>query len=741
MNIYIVASVLAFLVSIILAIFVLLKGRRDPKRNAFIPITTLAGTWCLFPFVTALAPSLDKAILWARVVYIAALFTGPAFLKFGLTMAEVEKGFFERRLVKISYTVAIIFLPILFSPLLIKSVVIFAPNFIIVPGPLYIVFILFFGIVCLYGFYRLYCTFKLSGGYRRNQLKYVFIGFFIAFNSGIMHFAPAYGLPEPFPHDFLVVTCMLILAYAVVRYRLMDITVAITRLTIFGLVYTLVLGVPFGLAIWGKPFLKNLIGENWHFAPLIFCALLATAGPFIYLYFQHQAENRIFAEDKRRHEILRNLAKSMTLIRDLNKLVKIIVYRLTKTLKVRYAAIYLYDKENDQYILKAQKGLTTSNIQNLPSDSPLISLINKRKDAVLLEEIRRESQAPDIQKAELQMRSLNASCIFPSFIKDNLLGFLVLGDKLTGQIYTEDDISVLSTLTYQAALAIENAQFYRDLQVSQARLFQAQKMRSLGDMAGGMCHQINNRFGVLSVMVGDLLYNVILQFEKLLPPLTDQQRQPLDRIKERLKHMEDEAIRGGEITRSLVRYAKATEEMELLYVKDIIEGAMDMVKYKVPLEKINISIDIRENLPQVKGNLAFLQDTIFNLVDNAYDAIESKKSLMQLGRLINNPNYKGSVSIKADSIKTGSAVTIAVTDDGIGMTEETKRKLFVPFFTDKATSEKGTGLGLFVISKLVESHGGNIYVETMYGKGTTFTIELSVPKEKPKKEPLKREGG
>ena len=114
-----------------------------------------------------------------------------------------------------------------------------------------------------------------------------------------------------------------------------------------------------------------------------------------------------------------------------------------------------------------------------------------------------------------------------------------------------------------------------------------------------------------------------------------------------------------------------------------------------------------------------LQEVFFNLVDNAYDAIMQRKTELK------EPGYQGKLHISAR--KTDSSIEISVLDNGAGVKDEDENKLFTPFFTTKTSTKKGTGLGLYVIQKIIEeNHKGKVSISSEYMTGTLVTILLPI---------------
>ncbi|MBU1148409.1 MAG: HAMP domain-containing histidine kinase, partial [Candidatus Omnitrophica bacterium] len=203
-------------------------------------------------------------------------------------------------------------------------------------------------------------------------------------------------------------------------------------------------------------------------------------------------------------------------------------------------------------------------------------------------------------------------------------------------------------------------------------------------------------------------------------------------VKSTLELIDKEVYKGKEITSAILKRAKAKVEFQKVDVCKLIENAYRLVLishsrsgvggFKEPKFKLKPLNDI----PLIFGSEALLQDCFYNLIDNAFDAIgdalKEKSGIMTQGEVI--------VDLKRED----NALTIQVKDNGIGITKENQRKLFTPYFTTKATSNKGSGLGLYVIRDFVEMHGGLIRCESEYGKSTTFIVRLPIEKRKKKRE-------
>lgn len=667
-----------------------------------------------------------RAIFWDRVVYMGVVFMPTLILHLSIAFIRTIK---QKKLLSTGYIISFIFLIFTRSDYFVKDLYKYKWGCHTVAQPLHHVFLLFFwGYVSLavVNFYKYYK--KTESGSEKNRTKYLLLAVFLLFSIGGLGYLPAYKIPI-YPFPFLSgVIFTIILAYAILRYRLLDIKLAITRTGVFVSVYTFVLGIPFALAVGLRPWLSAMIGLNWWMVPLGAMMALATIGPFIYIYLERRAEDRLFKEQKRYQNTLKQASLGMTRIRDLQKLLKLIVYMMTKSVRLNYASIYLLDKENNFFRMEAvrdvNKNRSKTILPQIGISSPLTRFLSIEREPLVLEEVGRRLQDNSslslLDEVRKQMFSLGASVIVPSFVEDKLLGFMVLGDKRSGDIYTEDDLRVFTVLANQAALAIENARFFEEAKEMQDQISQAEKMATIGTMADGLSHQINNRFHALSLIAGDTMDTI--KFTDV-NNYTEEQKDLIAQISHALERIQANVIQGGEIVKGMLKYTRKGEEgLASVTLNSIVDSALEMVQFKIRLSEIDIIKDYPKDTPPVHGNLAQLQEVFFNLIDNAYYAMmERREALKEEG-------YRGKIRIHTESLRSGY-LSISIEDNGIGVKQENIKKMFTPFFTTKASSRKGTGLGLYVIKKIITGHNGKISIESTYGQGTKFIIDLPLARE------------
>jgi two-component system NtrC family sensor kinase len=237
----------------------------------------------------------------------------------------------------------------------------------------------------------------------------------------------------------------------------------------------------------------------------------------------------------------------------------------------------------------------------------------------------------------------------------------------------------------------------KKLQETHLQLVSSEKMASLGKLAAGIAHEINNPLG------GILIYSSLM-IEAL--PEEDPRRGDLVRIVQ-------EAGRCKEIVKSLLEFARQTEpKMEPTDVNRAISDGLFFLVNQALFHNIRIVKKLDSFLPFVRGNASQLKQVFTNIVVNAAEAMHGN----------------GALTITTSCSSDRKTVFVEFADTGEGIPAENLTRIFDPFFTTKEVG-KGTGLGLATSYGIIEDHGGKIGVESQVGEGTAFTIELPVHQE------------
>jgi len=714
------SALLTSITTLLLGFFVLLKGRW--KKRLYRTFALYCFSISLWSFcVTKFTPGFqDPTTLWGRFLHLGAILIPAFFVHFVLEFLG-EKN---KKVLIVTYSVATIFLIFnFFTELFIKGTVnkpaYSYPN----PTGVYPLYFIFFILCVIYGLYKLFMASLITGGIRRNQIRYLLWSSVLGYLGGLKNFVILIGL-EVFPiypyGTYAIPFYAMVVVYAIVTYRLMDINVAITKGSVFAVVYTFVLGIPVAVWFWGRNYLFNKIGANWELVPVGIALILASLGPTVYGFVRRKTVATLFKERQRYQENLIAWAKEMTLTKDLRQLLVLIIRRVTKEIGISHARIYLLDKKADQYVREVRYGKERRKQvgDSLTKNSPLIRILSesREKGPLLKEEVisHFETSEPEhLKEVEGQLRSMGATIILPAFIGEELVSFLVLGTKRSKGIYTPDDLNMFKILTPQAALAIENAQFYQELKKAQATILQAARLSSIGELATGFAHQIDNPLGIISL--GCQLCIRDMRDNLSQANLTEKERKILQDMKERLDKVIDTAHRAADLVQRIRGYAKPSDrDFEPIDLNSVMEDVLGLVQYQISRGGINVTKDIPQNLPKIRGIGVQLEQVFLNMTINACEAMVGKKGELTISARVGREDPH--------------RVEITLSDNGCGIPKENLNKLFDIFFTTKGS--RGTGVGLSMAYRIVKDHSGDIDVESEVGKGSKFTVSLPIWEEK-----------
>jgi signal transduction histidine kinase len=583
---------------------------------------------------------------------------------------------------------------------------------------------------CLFGYMTVGCTnlvikWRKFSGIPKVQVSYVLLGLSLAaFPALFINLVLSQIITLSLTISRLGIYGILLFGglttYAIVTYRLMDINVVITRGTIFGVVYVFVLGIPLAVWFWGRTYLFDKIGVNWGLVPVGMALILASLGPAIYGFIRRKTEAALFKQRQRYQENLIALAKQMTLTKDLRQLLVLIIRRVTKEIGISHARIYLLDRKANQYVREVHYGKERRRQfgDSLSQDAPLIQMLYRSRDIgpLLGEEVisHFETSEPEhLEEVKAQLRSMGTAILLPAFIGEELVAFLALGTKRSKQIYTPDDLNMFRILSGQAALAIENAQFYQELKEAQATMLQAAKLSSIGELATGFAHQIDNPLGIISA--GCQLCVMDIKDWLRRENLPEEDRKVLEKMEDRMGKVIETAHRGADLVERIRGYAKpADKDFEPTDLNSVMEDALVLAQYQISQGGVNVTKDIPHDLPRIKGIGVQLEQAFLNMIINACEAMAGKKGELAISARVGQENP--------------DKVEITISDNGRGIPKENLRKLFDLFFTSKGS--QGTGMGLSLAYRIIKDHGGNIAVESEVGKGTRFTVSLPVLEEK-----------
>jgi signal transduction histidine kinase len=549
-------------------------------------------------------------------------------------------------------------------------------------------------------------SYRKAVGLVRLQIKYCLLGMFLTagFGATTNLFLPMAGISKfnwagP-PSSVIMVGFT---TYSIVRHRLMDINIVFTKGTTY-VFLLLLLFIPLLLiSILSQ---KLFFGKMSYLHTLIVFLLLFLAATLfgrIKSSAEKTVEQILFKNRYDYRDTLGQFSKALVSILDLQSLSKRIIDTITQTMGVKKASLFLISEEKGGYDLCESKNVNMTTLtRHLSKDDPLPAYLQKAGGTIIREELAKRVHISVINNVVNEMSLLEAEVSIPLMWKEQLIGLINLSHKFTKDIYSREDIALLSTLANQTAIAIENARLYEDLRRSKSYIRRADRLASLGTLTAGLAHEIRNPLVAIKT------------FTHLLPERIDDQ-EFRDKF---LQIASAEVDRISSLVTELLDFARTSDpKLEMENVNMILDGMILLVSTEANKKQINVDKAYDSNLPFVQIDREQMKQVFLNILLNAIEATPEK----------------GKITVKTRSFLKPSEepyVQIEFTDTGSGIPQEQLEEIFNPFFTTKTT---GSGLGLSISNQIVQDHKGYIDVESQVGKGSSFYINLPVNQEHPKR--------
>jgi signal transduction histidine kinase/CheY-like chemotaxis protein len=402
--------------------------------------------------------------------------------------------------------------------------------------------------------------------------------------------------------------------------------------------------------------------------------------------------------------ILYGVGKSVTSLLDLEKVLNRIVEAAVFVTGAEEGSLMLVDKDTGELYLRAARNLGEKFARGfrLKVEHSIAGQVVKTGQPIL--QGTQDEETLKVKTGYLVKSLVNV----PLKAKDEVIGVLAVNNKLSSMPFTDNDVHLLSALADYATIAIVNAQLYeetkrwseelehkveartQELRAAQEQLLQSEKLASIGQLAAGVAHEINNPMGVILGFAQGIL-KTLPEEEPLRKPLTT---------------IEKESLRCKRIVQNLLDFARHSEPtLQLTNINELIDASCDLVEHQNSLQNVQLVKGYNPALPSIMADPNQLQQVFINVMLNSYQAMPDGGTLHITTRTV------------------GSELQVIFADTGTGIPPENVQNIFDPFFTTKEVGE-GTGLGLSVSYGIIKAHGGDIEVESQVGKGTTFIIKL-----------------
>jgi signal transduction histidine kinase/HAMP domain-containing protein len=402
--------------------------------------------------------------------------------------------------------------------------------------------------------------------------------------------------------------------------------------------------------------------------------------------------------------IASDVSRQITRVLDMDILLPELVEKTRRGFNLYYVSLFLYDQQREELLLEAGTGVEGARIKSEAKSFP----INTRPSVVAQvareckPEIITDTERSTIYLFEPNLPDTRAEAAFPMLIGEELVGVLDLQSKTVGR-FQESDAQIFSTLAEQIAIAVRNAQLYRQQEHVAQELKRADLMKS--QFLASMSHELRTPL------------NAIINFTQLIAmgvagPVTDEQETMLNTSLSSSRHL-------LQLINDVLDISKIQAGKLSLYIEEDVNLN----------NEIKAVVDMAEPLLQkqnamLEQPIRFIQDIDHDLPLTACDRRRIRQVLLNL--LSNAIKFTGQGSITLSVKNKGEEFIFAVMDTGPGIPQEMQARIFEPFVqaTDDIKHTQGTGLGLPISRSLVQAHGGELWVESVMGEGTTFFFTL-----------------
>jgi signal transduction histidine kinase len=729
-NYFLYSSIFSAVVATVLGFLVLLKNPKSSVNRFFALFCLAFCAWSYAYIGWPLSKTAESTLFWFQLLHIGASYVSIAYLHFVIIWLNL-KNRFNKIVLIIGYLLSTFFAVNTFSPLFIADMrPIFSMRFWAVPGPLYHFFLIMFFGLFLYASYILLINVRKSVGINRKQIQFVLIGMVLAFLGGSTNYFLWYGINIPPYGNLFGASFVVFTAYAILKYRFMDIRLIIKRSAVFAFLILTITAIYAIVAYFISFTFSDLIGVQSELLHGILTAIFVAIGfEPLKKWLSQVTDNFLFKAAYKPQEVLAEFSDELTSTLDLKSISEYIVSKNYQVFKATKASLFLWDKDKNKYQVANRIDSQTERLESI--DETLFAKIfeylkkkNLEKDIIVRDELKKVNEQLENKIIKLLIEQLDryeVSLIVPMYVKDELVGILFLGDKKSGDIYSSEDIRVLGIIAGQAAIAIKNTQLFdeqihftehlkdevekatKELRVANVQLKKLDEAKS--EFISIASHQLRTP---LTVIKGYLSMIDQGDFGSVPEKITG----PLDKVSKstvRIISLVEDLLNISRIESGRLKYdfeqvditaltAEVFEELEMHAKNKGLKFTFEKPAKKIPLLKLDRN-KIRE--------------TLMNLMDNALKYTE-----------------KGWVKVNLE--KLDGHVRFSVSDSGRGIAPDEMPQLFQKFSRIQGVQlvhTEGTGLGLYIAKEILKKHHAKIWAESKgTGKGSTFIIEFRIDK-------------
>lgn len=707
--IILVATVLVF---VFIAAFVFYSGPYKPSNKYFCLLIAAIILWIASLYFSN--NILSQALFWTRMTFVASAFLALFLIEFVLVYPEDRKISFLDQVTL--FTPCLFIVGLLFTDKIIKSITYIETGTGVQQGGLYYLFMLFFISYVIGAIVILVKKFTHARGLLRARLLYLLTGLSISLLIGT---STNMLIPFFFKIDTLNVygpysTIVLILftSYAIVRHKLFNIRLVIRKIVVYSVLLAMVFGIYTTVTFIITSYLPiSRAGSN-------FLAAIIIAFGFEPLrnWLQSATEKYLFVSEYKPSEELQKLTSTLSNVVDLDEALRQVIQRLILSMKLaRGAALVLAPNEKHKVMVRRIQEINFPNPQRLMDEqfNPIVVYFQHVPHICLTSELQQEiaesalgarhkkllttsrEESPSVVDAQLEgykkeavklLNKLKVEVVVPILVKDQLIGLLYLGGKLSNDGFYEDDLNFLSVVGSQTGSAIEKARFYEEDQL---------KSEFVSIASHELLTPTTAIEGYLSMILDENMAKVDPKAHEYLQKVYESSKRLSTLVKDLLSVSRIEA-------------GRIKIEPKPFDLAELVQQQVDQLIFKAKDANLTLTYARPKKEVTVFADPDRTAQAVVNLVGNAI-------------------KYTKQGSVKVEINEQAKQVEVAVIDTGMGIKPEDREHLFEKFQRVNTTETAGiigSGLGLYITKSIVELMNGVVTVKSTYGKGSTFAFTL-----------------
>jgi PAS domain S-box-containing protein len=417
-------------------------------------------------------------------------------------------------------------------------------------------------------------------------------------------------------------------------------------------------------------------------------AAIAVRNARLYQEVQSRVEELVF---------LNRVGRAVTSSLDLKQVLTTVMREAIGVLKVEAASVLLLHEEDEELVLETVVGPRAEEVKGLrvPLGQGVAGWVAREGQRLLVPDVGKDPRFYSSIDRVTGFTTRSVLCV-PLKLKKKVIGVIEAVNKTEGY-FSQADVALLSSMAQSAAIAIENARLYKDLQdqmdelkQTQAQLLHTEKMSALGRLAASLTHEINNP---LQSVIGCL-------------DLAKEELAEGENVDEYLRIAREEVQRVAHTVAQMRDLSRpASEKKGPTEVNALVEQVLELSRKRCDENQVEVVWKPAADLPRLLLMADQIKQVFLNFLLNAIEAMPGGGQLRVSTAYTSHP----------------AGVRIEFTDNGVGIAPDALPQVFEPFYS---TKPEGIGLGLSISYTIVERHGGHIEVESRVGEGSTFTVWL-----------------